>query len=81
MINPPTSPATQVHIGPNHCIIDDHDLSHLVTAVDVEARPGQPTIMTLHLAVKQVIVEGDIVHKLPDVTIHALRTLGWTPPA
>lgn len=61
-------------------VVDGHDISTGVTGVDVEALAGQMPIVTLHLAMPTVLVDGEAVVRLPEVTVDALRQLGWTMP-
>lgn len=72
----------QIRLDGRHgqVVIDGQDVSSGITCVDVEAMAGQLPVVTLHVAMPQVVLDGKAVVKLPEVSVRALRGLGWTPP-
>ena len=63
-------------------VVDETDISNVVSAVSVHQRAGQLPVVALEFGVVNVTdVTGLAAVRISDELHQALTALGWTPPA
>lgn len=61
--------------------IDGHDITKAVRSVTVSAAAGEPSVMTLEMAVWEAAeIDGEVTVEVPDAVRDALLKVGWTAP-
>lgn len=58
----------------------NHDISDLVTAVNVHCQAGRSAILTAHMHIRLVRTDVSGSVRVDAETHDALVALGWTPP-
>lgn len=77
-------PKLTFHQGPGRydqkVTLDGEDISHLVRAISIDTAAGDPSSVTLELAVSEIETAAETKIRIAAGTEDLLVRLGWTPP-
>lgn len=66
--------------SPSQVMVDGTDLANGCRAIDVHTEFDGHPMLTLHLLLPEITVDGEVRLWIPAATREALVALGWTPP-